>query len=83
MEEEEIWKKNRCVNDQRMLSASRVKLVFLNLVKSAVEQLGYEGYANVQNIQVTEKVIFWQRKTVKLFMQLMGFLDISVIYGLI
>ena len=50
MEEEEIWKKNRCVNDQGMLSASRVKLVFLNLVKSAVEQLGYEGYANVQNI---------------------------------
>ena len=51
MEEEEIWRKNSCVNAQGMLSASRVKAVFSSLVRSAIDELGYdERYASMYKI---------------------------------
>ena len=44
MGEEEIWKKNSCVDSRGMLSASCVKSVFSSLVEGAIKECAIKGY---------------------------------------
>ena len=56
MGEEEIWRKNSCVNARGMLSASRVKAVFSSLVRSAIEELDDdERYTSMYKIFRVQK----------------------------
>ena len=42
MGEEELWRRENCVNARGMLSASHVKSVFARLVRDAIRDLRYE-----------------------------------------
>ena len=50
--EERIWRRNNCVNDRGMLNAAHVKSLFADLVRGAVQELRYGGYAVIENLYV-------------------------------
>lgn len=81
MGEEEIWRKDSCVNTRGMLSASRVKSVFARLVRAAIKELGYdERYASIYKIFGLQKRSFCHFLAEKNCgtLQLRGGVDISI-----
>ena len=48
--EEQIWRRNNCVNARGMLNAAHVKSLFADLVRGAVQELRYGGYAVIENL---------------------------------
>ena len=48
--EEQRWREDNCVNARGMLNASHLKSLFARLVRDAVTELRYGGYAIIGNI---------------------------------